>query len=42
MNILGVTSVIFDFKVNGQTLTTQQYRGFYAKMNLLQRPMVNM
>lgn len=33
MNILGVTSVIFDFKVNGQTLTTQQYRGFYAKMN---------
>ncbi len=33
MNILGVSSVIFDFKVNGQIVATRQYRGFYAKMN---------
>jgi hypothetical protein len=33
MNILGVTSVILEFKVNGSLVETRQYRGFYAKTN---------
>lgn len=35
MNILGVTSLTVDYSVKGQPLDSRQYRGFYAKANMM-------